>query len=41
VKEDGEVAIPLPVASEEVPAHLVALFRELIPPGAEGGGAPG
>ena len=31
VKEEGEVAIPLAVAPDEVPGALVALLAELIP----------
>jgi transcription-repair coupling factor (superfamily II helicase) len=39
-KEDGEVAIPLAVAADQVSDTLLTLLRELIPPGAEGA-APG
>jgi transcription-repair coupling factor (superfamily II helicase) len=36
-KEDGEVAVPLPVAPEAVPDTLVTLLRALVPPGTEAG----
>jgi len=35
-KEDGEVAIPLAVAADQVSDSLLTLLRELIPPGSEG-----
>jgi transcription-repair coupling factor (superfamily II helicase) len=36
VKEDGEIAIPLGVAADQVPDRLIELLQELIPPGQEG-----
>ncbi|MGZ4753757.1 MAG: transcription-repair coupling factor [Acidimicrobiia bacterium] len=35
-KEDGEVAVPLAVAPEEVPDTLLALLRALVPPEPDG-----